>query len=191
MKVISLLQPWATFVVMGIKKFETRSFNTKFRGKILIHASKKFSKHQFDLCFDIPEFRKHFEEMSTMDLPKGFIIGSVEITDTIPTWQVTHYLNIFDSPLSEFKGLGPRQWKEEIVYGDYSNERFAWKLENAIQFANPIPAKGQLGFWNYDMPDHFHIPIESGGHSTFPSPPDKDTLDAVNAMVELAKKKIK
>ncbi len=45
MKVISLLQPWASLVVMGYKKCETRSWNTKSRGTLLIHASlgKKFS----------------------------------------------------------------------------------------------------------------------------------------------------
>jgi len=39
-KVLSLLQPWATLVVMGIKKIETRSWSTTHRGALLIHASK-------------------------------------------------------------------------------------------------------------------------------------------------------
>lgn len=39
MKVISIMQPWATLIVLGHKKIETRSWNTKYRGEILIHAS--------------------------------------------------------------------------------------------------------------------------------------------------------
>ena len=39
MTVISLLQPWAQLVVLGAKKIETRSWNTAFRGELLIHAS--------------------------------------------------------------------------------------------------------------------------------------------------------
>jgi len=39
MKAISLLQPWATLVVTGVKTIETRSWGTKYRGPILIHAS--------------------------------------------------------------------------------------------------------------------------------------------------------
>ena len=38
MKVITLKQPWATLVAEGIKKYEFRSWRTKYRGKILIHA---------------------------------------------------------------------------------------------------------------------------------------------------------
>ncbi len=40
MKTLSLLQPWATLVVMGVKQIETRSWRTDYRGPLLIHASK-------------------------------------------------------------------------------------------------------------------------------------------------------
>ena len=39
MKVISVLQPWASLIVMGAKKIETRSWQTKYTGELLIHAS--------------------------------------------------------------------------------------------------------------------------------------------------------
>ena len=38
MKAITLRQPWATLVAEGIKTIETRSFRTKHRGHIAIHA---------------------------------------------------------------------------------------------------------------------------------------------------------
>ncbi len=39
MKAISLLQPWATLVMMGVKTIETRNLGTKYQGPILMHAS--------------------------------------------------------------------------------------------------------------------------------------------------------
>lgn len=39
MKVLSIQQPWASLIVQGHKRIETRSWNTKYRGDILIHAS--------------------------------------------------------------------------------------------------------------------------------------------------------
>ena len=39
LKAISLHQPIAQLVRLGLKKFETRSFNTKHRGILLIHAA--------------------------------------------------------------------------------------------------------------------------------------------------------
>ncbi len=47
MKAISILQPWASLVALGHKKIETRSWNTKYRGELLIHASKK-QTHMLD-----------------------------------------------------------------------------------------------------------------------------------------------
>jgi hypothetical protein len=44
MKVISIIQPWATLIAIGEKKFETRSWSTKYRGELAIHASKKIDK---------------------------------------------------------------------------------------------------------------------------------------------------
>lgn len=40
-------------------------------------------------------------------------------------------------------------------------------------------------------PDHYHMPIEGGGHATFPNPPSKETIEAVKKTVELAKTKLK
>ena len=39
-KAISLWQPWASLIALGGKKIETRSWPTKYRGPLAIHASK-------------------------------------------------------------------------------------------------------------------------------------------------------
>lgn len=39
MKAISIRQPWAWLIVNGYKDIENRSWRTKYRGQILIHAS--------------------------------------------------------------------------------------------------------------------------------------------------------
>ncbi len=41
MKAITIHQPWASLIVVGAKRFETRSWETKYRGPIAIHASKQ------------------------------------------------------------------------------------------------------------------------------------------------------
>lgn len=40
MKVITIKQPWATLIMQGYKRFEFRSWQTKYRGDLLIHAGK-------------------------------------------------------------------------------------------------------------------------------------------------------
>ena len=44
MKVITLIQPWATLIMLQEKKIETRSWSTNIRGEIAIHAGKKVDK---------------------------------------------------------------------------------------------------------------------------------------------------
>ncbi len=56
MKVLSLRQPYASWVIQGKKTIELRSWNTKYRGELFIHASGKHST-----------------------LPTGAILGSVEL----------------------------------------------------------------------------------------------------------------
>lgn len=41
MKTISVKQPWANFIASGYKTIETRTWNTNYRGKLLIASSQK------------------------------------------------------------------------------------------------------------------------------------------------------
>jgi hypothetical protein len=46
MKCLSLRQPYAELLVSGRKTVELRKWNTSFRGKFLIHASKNVNKEK-------------------------------------------------------------------------------------------------------------------------------------------------
>lgn len=132
MKVISLLQPWATLVVIGAKKFETRSWNTFYRGTVLIHASKAKKADSKNLCI-IDPFEKFIADFDT--LPFGSIIGSCKITATASAPYVAGVLLADGST-------------DEVAFGDYSYGRRAWKLENPVAFKIPIPMKGSLSLWD-------------------------------------------
>ena len=41
MKVLTIKQPWATLIMQKDKRFEFRSWRTKYRGDLLIHAGKE------------------------------------------------------------------------------------------------------------------------------------------------------
>ncbi|MCK4647411.1 ASCH domain-containing protein [Candidatus Pacearchaeota archaeon] len=68
MKALSLKQPWAELILQGKKKIEIRKWNTKFRGKFLIHSSK------------IPD-KESMEKFGFHNLPNGFIVGQAELTE--------------------------------------------------------------------------------------------------------------
>ena len=39
-KILTIKEPWATMIKEGLKTIETRTWKTKYRGKIFLHASK-------------------------------------------------------------------------------------------------------------------------------------------------------
>jgi hypothetical protein len=41
-KCISLWQPWASLVAVGAKRIETRGWATAYRGRLGIHAAKRW-----------------------------------------------------------------------------------------------------------------------------------------------------
>lgn len=143
MKVISLLQPWATLVVLGKKKIETRSFNTKHRGPILIHASKKMTTKQMRLCNET-FFSAALEQEEEMHL--GKIIGKVDIICTAVL------SGMYDGKGIYFNEHGAPFSKQEIAFGDYTAGRYGWLLANAVKFTHQLEVDGTLGLWNLNEP---------------------------------------
>ena len=80
MKAISIRQPWAALIVAGIKDIENRTWQTKYRGKLLIHASQKADKEGFKMMKElgIPEII-----VSSMLDYSGGIIGEVNLVDCV------------------------------------------------------------------------------------------------------------
>lgn len=137
MKALSLLQPWATLVVIGAKQIETRSWSTAYRGPLLIHASKGRAGEIFA---HEPSFKKYIPDFK--QLPFGYIIGKVTLTDVvrIGTGMLSHTSD----------ELMNRLTMEEKAFGDYTPGRFAWLLQDAVAFKTPLGSRGSLTLWEFD-----------------------------------------
>ncbi len=124
MKALTIKQPWAQLIIEGYKKYEFRSWKTKYRGKILIHAGMSLEK---DMALRFKDYNLSY----TM----GAIIGEATLEDCI----------LVDEKFNEeLKRIDP------IVYGRSNHvETYAWKLTNIKKYEKPIEIKGQLGLWNY------------------------------------------
>jgi hypothetical protein len=49
MKCLSIIQPWASLIAIGAKRYETRSWQTRLRGRIAIAASRRWRREGFSL----------------------------------------------------------------------------------------------------------------------------------------------
>ena len=72
MKVLTIKQPFASLIAEGYKIYEFRSWKTKYRGELLIHAGLGVDK----------EAMKRFEYLN-LDYPKGKIIAKCNLTDCL------------------------------------------------------------------------------------------------------------
>ena len=127
MKVLTIKQPWATLIMEGYKRFEFRSWQTKYRGDLLIHAGKGVDREA------VSRLKKYLPE----ELPKGKILGKVKLIDCIKCDE-----NFKNKCLQENKD----------VYAKSSfKENYAWQLEIEEVYKEQIDVKGQLGLWNYEI----------------------------------------
>lgn len=78
MKALSIRQPWAWLIVHGDKDIENRTWRTKFRGPVLIHAGKKIDRVAYDILTDSGIDLPPIENLET-----GGIIGQTEIVDCV------------------------------------------------------------------------------------------------------------
>lgn len=127
MKVITIKQPWATLISEGYKEYEFRTWKTKYRGDILIHAGKGIDKKAVE----------RFKYLN-LEYPVGQIIAKATITDCI-------YVD------EEFTQKMYK--KDPVVYKGLINkddwDGYGFKLEN-VKKIKPIEINGKLSLWDYD-----------------------------------------
>ena len=126
MKALTIKQPYAHLIACGIKDIENRSWQTKYRGRILIHAAATEFKGGWDA---LTQSQKHDARYNLKDQKHlSAIIGTVEIVDCVRNH--------------------PSVWANE---GEWN-----WVLANPIIFKEPIlNVKGKLSLWEYtgEIPD--------------------------------------
>jgi hypothetical protein len=65
MKALTIKNPWAMFILIGLKDVENRSWKTDYRGKLLIHSSKQDSSKKMN---EMQDFIQMFRENSLLYL---------------------------------------------------------------------------------------------------------------------------
>jgi len=76
MKCLSVWQPWAELIVMGLKDVENRTWARDYRGPLLIHAGR--SMRVEDLAYAA---KRYGVEVDRSALRFGAILGAVDLVD--------------------------------------------------------------------------------------------------------------
>lgn len=135
MKVITIKQPFATLIAKGLKEYEFRTWKTKYRGEILIHAGKSIEKKAM----------KRYECLN-MDYPTGCIIAKANLTDCVYVDDDMVNLLKTKNELVYYGIIHKRDYKDRY---NKDWDGYGFKLEN-IKEVEPIYINGKLSLWDYE-----------------------------------------
>ena len=160
MKAITLHQPYASLIVEGHKKFETRSWAPPISllgQRIAIHAAKKNDQNvKDDIAYEFAKYPigtiRIQHESENLMIPFGAVVGTAilknaalvqDINSADDSIRVTWTVNSGAQrdgkiPLSEQK------------HGDFSVGRWIWDFAWPTVYAVPITARGRQGFWDWE-----------------------------------------
>lgn len=166
MRALSFWQPHGGLILTLAKPFETRSYPTKVRGDILLHAAKNESHMEYIVIEDsyqrglAPLIGKplNFDPAHTpdkKDIPAiikavhqtlGCLIGVAELIGCYPCMELTE-----------------DQRRRSRGFGDFSSDRWAWEFANVRKLERPIPYRGAQGFFfaNLDLTDNKLIEVKA------------------------------
>ena len=109
MKALSVRQPWAWLIVNGHKDIENRNWPTKFRGPILIHASKFMTAESYCDCAEflaqIGKVVPNFPSFRKLQSQLGGIVGQAEIIGCVPASSSPWFVGEFGFVLRNQKVL--------------------------------------------------------------------------------------
>ena len=169
MKALTIRQPHAQLIALEVKRYETRSWPTKYRGPLLIHAGKKKPRAGF-----VGEYRIDGGGMARPSgcrtcrdprwpLPLGAVVAVCDLVDCLPMHEFSRdaepggFVHCYNSI------AGPTLWRstkfddgsvadgasitDQLPYGGWSEGRWAWALDNVRVLDKPVPCRGQQRLW--------------------------------------------
>ncbi|MGG1366505.1 ASCH domain-containing protein [Priestia megaterium] len=139
MKVLSMIQPWASLFVLREATYETRAWRTNYRGPLAIHTSKKIDKDASNHIAIKSLLSKH--GYTPENLPTGQIIAvcklvdCLKVTENNETWAILEDGRIVSG--------------NDYFMGNFIVGGYVWVVEDMQMLDEFIPAKGKLGLWEH------------------------------------------
>jgi hypothetical protein len=120
MKTLSIRQPWVELIFQKRKTIELRTWKTKYRGKIAIHAAQKM-KTQNAEAYDLNPDK----------LTRGALVGTAELVD------------IVELDEAQYESLRD----EHLSLKDWPGGLYGWKLAQPKRLEKPVEMNGKQGLF--------------------------------------------
>jgi hypothetical protein len=123
---LSLIEPWATLIVVAGKNPENRKWSTKKRGWFLIHTSQQMPQDEYDGAVEFARAAGYQGPLpAPAEIRKGVIMGAAKITGCM-------------SYADQKRAGHDMRWSMQGQYGFFLSDVIALP---------PVPARGMPSFW--------------------------------------------
>ena len=159
MKAITLHQPHAHLVGLGVKPFETRNWRTDYRGLLAIHAAKIQTNELDGIVLDPnakkPSYRVPFDRYLVQDWSDYFGLmnhGGIECLAILKgCWPADEVAQMLSHRFKQAKSRGQerRLTEEALAFGNFSPGRWAWGLSIVLRVGGVVGGvvRGYQGLW--------------------------------------------
>ncbi len=147
MMTLTIWQPWAQLIALGVKTIETRSWSTDYRGSLAIHAAKKrppvlwanvfhdegpdYLDEQLEPSYDAQECVDGETWRYEWTGALGAVVATCKLTDVVPIGDLCFALA-----------------NPQMSFGDFTPGRFAWLLADVRPLAKPVLTTGRQGLYH-------------------------------------------
>lgn len=130
---LSMHQPWASLLVMGIKTVEGRSWYTAHRGRLWIASTAKAPEKE-EITFVEQQYKDMYDRFIEFpeSYPSGALLGCVDVVDCVTQDEYQK----MDGDRSE------------------SGSEFVFVCENAMELLIKVPVKGKHKIWKLEQQMH-------------------------------------
>lgn len=124
MKAITVCQPYASLIASGGKLVENRTWPTRYRGALAIHAGKS-KKWLASWGGPLPD-----------PMPFGAVVAIANMIACLPIDEIRRGMHDQQFP-----------WLREH---EHTEGPWCWVFETIMGFEHPVPATGAQGFWEWE-----------------------------------------
>lgn len=174
MRALTLWQPWASAIALGLKRVETRptwaSALRRAEGeRIAIHAAQRAVSPNLWIGRAYTAQGGtwlHVLDGPSVRLPFGAVVATAVVGAVVPTGNVKAATE--DRPnCTEWRqpAWGPHMLAvsdDERAWGDYTPGRYAIVMEDVVALETPVPARGRQRLWYLDQDDEDAVVAQIG-----------------------------
>ena len=143
---LTLHQPWATLIALGIKTIETRSWpppRAVIGRRLAIHAGRTIDPNPGSAV--LAALRAHYGQGWPGAIPKGAVVACVTV-------KAARQVAGADARRPRYVRTKEGPVLPVDPYGDFSVGRWLWLLDDVAPLEPPAPASGRQRIWYWTPP---------------------------------------